>query len=93
MIRTTRPDTNDSGIAAGARELDSRINDGIRVQLLWHPHDDHLSVRVNDAKSAEAFELTVGHGQRPLDVFHHPYAYAPQDARATACCGAPHPHG
>jgi hypothetical protein len=74
MIRTTCPDPH---IAAAARELDSRITDGIHVQLLWHPHDGHVSVAVNDSKTTDAFELTVLHGQRPLDVFHHPYAYVP----------------
>jgi hypothetical protein len=76
MILATCPDRYDSPAAAAPRELDSRINDGIRVQLLWHPHDGHLSVAVNDAKTANVFELEVRPGQRPLDVFHHPYAYA-----------------
>jgi hypothetical protein len=47
----------------------------MHVQLLWHPHDGHLSVAVNDSKTGEIFELDV----RPdaaLHVFRHPYAYA-----------------
>jgi hypothetical protein len=83
MIRTTFPDPH---IAATPRELDSRITDGIHVQLLWHPHDGHVSVAVNDTKTTDAFELIVLHGQRPLDVFHHPYAYArvPRDREPAA---------
>jgi hypothetical protein len=75
MIRTS-PDPDDARITTGPRELDSRMTDGIHVQLLWHPHDGHLSVAVSDSKTAETFELEVRHGDRALDVFHHPYAYA-----------------
>jgi hypothetical protein len=63
-------------IAPEPRELDSRTSDGLRVELLWHPVDGHVTVAVNDTKTGESFELEVGHGQRALDVFHHPYAYA-----------------
>jgi hypothetical protein len=58
------------------RELDSRTNDGIHVRLLWHPTDGHLSVTVDDTKGGATFELAVHDGDRALDVFHHPYAYA-----------------
>jgi len=60
------------------RELASRTSDGIHVQLLWHwhPGGGHLSVAVNDTKCGETFELEIHHGDRALDVFHHPYAYA-----------------
>jgi hypothetical protein len=58
------------------RELDSRTGDGIHVRLLWHPSDGHVSVAVHDGKTGQAFELTVGEGDSPRDVYHHPYAYA-----------------
>jgi hypothetical protein len=58
------------------RELDSRTSDGIDVRLLWHPVDGQVSVVVNDTKTGEGFELAIARGQRALDVFHHPYAYA-----------------
>ena len=61
-----------------ARELDSRSSDGIHVRLIWHPADGHVSVAVSDTKTGERFELPVADGDRPLDVFHHPYAYAAQ---------------
>jgi hypothetical protein len=76
MIRTERPDPEDSRIATAARVLDSRESDGLHIQLLWHPHDGRVSVAVNDSKTGEKFELEVRRGQRALDVFHHPYAYA-----------------
>jgi hypothetical protein len=56
--------------------LDSRTRDGIYVQLLWHPLGSHVSVAVADTKTGAAFELELGHGQRALDVYHHPYADA-----------------
>jgi hypothetical protein len=63
------------------RELDHRVSDGIDVRLLWRPHDDRALVAVSDARTGEAFTLEVGPDQRALDVFHHPFAYAP-DGRA-----------
>jgi hypothetical protein len=63
-------------VPARPRELESRVNDGIHVRLLWHPADGRVSVAVHDAKTGEAFELPVGEGERALDVYHHPYAYA-----------------
>ena len=62
--------------ATTARELAHRTNDGIEVRLLWHPDDQRVSVRVLDAKAGDGFELEVGPGERALDVFHHPFAYA-----------------
>lgn len=61
-----------------ARELDRRTSDGLEVRLLWQPLDNGVSVAVSDAKTGEAFEVEVRPGQRALDVFHHPYAYATQ---------------
>jgi len=58
------------------RELDGRITDGIHVGVLWNPNDDRISVAVNDTKTEDAFELPVRDGDRVLDVFRHPYAYA-----------------
>lgn len=65
------------------RELDHRISDGIDVRLLWRPHDDRALVAVSDARTGEAFTIEVAPHQRVLDVFHHPFAYAP-DAPLTA---------
>jgi hypothetical protein len=59
------------------RELDHRFSDGIDVTLFWRPEDDRAIVAVSDAKTGESFTLEVAEHQRALDVFHHPYAYAP----------------
>jgi hypothetical protein len=43
---------------------------------LWCEHDDRLWVTVLDTKTGDAFRVEVHAGERPRDVFHHPYAYA-----------------
>jgi hypothetical protein len=58
------------------RELDSRTTDGIEVRLLWNEHDGRVLVAVADAKTGDSFSIEVREGERPMDVFHHPYAYA-----------------
>jgi hypothetical protein len=70
------PDHLASNAMPGARELDSRISDGIHVRLLWHPSDGRVSVAVHDQKTGEAFEVSVRDGERVREIFHHPYAYA-----------------
>jgi hypothetical protein len=56
-------------------ELAHRRNDGLDIRLLWGPADDRLLVSLSDARTGEGFEVVVAPGERPLDVFHHPYAY------------------
>ena len=58
------------------RELAYRASDGIEVSLLWRPADDRLTVVVSDARTDDSFELVVAPGERALDVFEHPFAYA-----------------
>ena len=57
-------------------ELAHRRNDGIDVTMFWDSRTDQVSVAVNDAKGGEAFEIHVLPGERAMDVFHHPFAYA-----------------
>ena len=65
------------------RELDRRTGDGLEVRLLWSQNDGRVTVAVTDTKTGEAFELPIREGERALEVFHHPYAYAawPQHRR------------
>jgi hypothetical protein len=58
------------------RELDHRTSDRIDVWLLWREHDNAVLVSVADDKTGDRFTIEVREGERPLDVFHHPYAYA-----------------
>ena len=58
-----------------ARELASRENDGLRVVLQWHPHPGEVTVSVADSRTGDQFEFAVD-GERALDAFHHPFAYA-----------------
>ena len=63
-------------VLTSVRELDTRVTDGIQVRLLWCQHDGTLCVAVLDTRAGDAFCIEVQDGERPLDVFHHPYAYA-----------------
>jgi hypothetical protein len=58
------------------RELDHRTHDRIDVWLLWRERDDRLIVAVADERTGERFRIELRDGERALDVFHHPYAYA-----------------
>ena len=58
------------------RELDHRRSDRIDVWLRWRRRDDLLFVEVVDGRTGDRFVVEVLDGDRPLDVFHHPYAYA-----------------
>jgi hypothetical protein len=58
------------------RELAHRRNDGLDVRLLWDPATDSVRVSLHDARTGSGFDVPVGPGQRALDVFHHPFAYA-----------------
>ena len=57
-------------------ELDHRTNDRIDVWLLWRESDNQVMVSVADEKTGDAFTITLREGEKPMDVFHHPYAYA-----------------
>jgi hypothetical protein len=61
------------------RELDSRLVDGLHVRLWWDPEVNLVWVSVLDTRSGDAFTIEVKAGQEPLDVFRHPFAYAPRE--------------
>ena len=65
------------------RELDSRMNDGLQIRLLWSADDRAVWVAVLDTNTGEAFRVRVRDGERPLDVFHHPFAYAARHGEHT----------
>lgn len=58
-----------------SRELAYRVNDGIHVQLRWHPADDSLSISVDDERTGERLELPVP-SHAAMFAFNHPYAFA-----------------
>ena len=65
------------------RELAVRTGDGIEVRLLWCGRRGRLAVEVADAKRGHLFVVDVRDGERAMDVFHHPYAYAAWHGVAT----------
>jgi hypothetical protein len=79
-------------ISTSMCELHCRVSDRIEVRLMWCREDDRLWVAVNDDRKGESFQLRVADGERAMDVFHHPYAYAahhgviPQSPAATIEC-------
>jgi len=60
---------------AAVRELAFRESDGVSVCLLWHPHEDAVTVAVEDSRTDDRFELAVER-RRALEAFYHPFAYA-----------------
>jgi hypothetical protein len=58
-----------------ARQLAARLNDGLYVQLLWHPVDDSVSVAVDDRRTGEHFHQPVPR-DRALFAFNHPFVFA-----------------
>ena len=74
------------------RELTSRTANGVHVRLLWAEPEGRCSVAVTDITTAEAFQIEVRAGERALDVFHHPYAYAAwHGVRLANCPGSSDP--
>jgi hypothetical protein len=60
------------------RELDHRSGDGFDVTLLWSSQTGKIFVAVEDARTNEAFHITVD-PQDALEAFRHPYAYSRRD--------------
>ncbi len=58
------------------RELHSRRSGGALIRLMWCVSDSRVFVTVNDHQTGEAFSVQVPQGERPMQVFEHPYAYA-----------------
>jgi hypothetical protein len=67
---------SDSKHLSSTRELAHRVSNGVEVALLWHPTTERVSVTVLDTHTGLSFELVLEAGDRALDVFEHPYAYA-----------------
>jgi len=57
-------------------ELAHRISNGLDVSLLWSRRTGRLVVTVNDLHTDESFSLDAP-SHRALDVYTHPFAYAP----------------
>ncbi len=57
-------------------ELAYRESAGISVSLRWNRGTGDVSVFVEDSSLGEGFVVPAA-PERALQVFHHPYAYAP----------------
>jgi hypothetical protein len=58
------------------RELAHREHDGLEITLVWNAVSNEVSVDVLDLRNEVFFSVVVA-GERALDAFNHPYAYAP----------------
>lgn len=56
------------------RELDQRINGGLRITLYWHPHDNGTSIEIYEAATDETIAFPVP-ADRALEAFNHPFAH------------------
>jgi hypothetical protein len=66
-------------IATQRRELDHRSTDGIEVSLFWSTLGNRVTIELVDTRIDECLEFEVA-GEKALDAFRHPYAYAPAQA-------------
>jgi hypothetical protein len=57
-------------------ELAARESNGVSVRLFWSRSTNLVTVTVSDATNGDYFELVLDEDERPMDVFHHPYAHA-----------------
>jgi hypothetical protein len=73
-----------------ATELDSRVSDGLHIRLLWNQAEGRVWVTVLDTRQNSSFCLEVTPDESPVDVFHHPFAYATHQ-RIAAGQGGPAP--
>ena len=62
-----------------AKELATRQADGVVVSLQWRRADDRLTVVVDDTRTGERFRVPAQR-ENALEVFYHPFAYAPKAA-------------
>jgi hypothetical protein len=63
--------------AMTTRELNHRTIDGLDIRMLWDPGSNLVTIAVDDSRTGQSFEIEVGPGERPMDVFTHPFAYSP----------------
>ncbi len=60
-----------------AKELAKRETDGVVVSLQWRRADDKVTVVVDDTRTGERFSIPAWR-ENALEVFYHPFAYAPK---------------
>ena len=60
------------------KELASRDAGCTHVVLLWSRRSGRAAVVVEDDATGEVVEIDVRERENPLDLFHHPFVYAPK---------------
>jgi hypothetical protein len=69
--------------ARQAEELAYGKSDGISVSLRWIRETGDISVLVEDGELGESF-VVPAQPEQALQVFRHPYAYAPKNGLSRA---------
>ena len=62
---------------ANPKELASRDAGCTHVLLLWSRRTGRAAVVIEDDVTGDVVEMDVRERENPLDVFDHPFAYAP----------------
>jgi hypothetical protein len=63
-------------VLSSIQELAGRRCDGLHVRLVWSAMERRAWVSVIDVKRGQTVGVPIGDNESPLDVFHHPFAYA-----------------
>lgn len=63
-------------VLTSIQELATRTVAGLHVQLLWSAVERRAWVSVIDVTRDQTVNVPISSSQSPLDVFHHPFAYA-----------------
>ncbi len=66
------------------KELVSRHSGTTEVALLWSKRTHRAAVAVLDEATGDYFELPIGASDDPLELYHHPFAYAASRGLPTA---------
>ena len=63
---------------ANPKELASRDAGCTHVLVLWSRRTGRAAVVIEDDATGDVGEMDVGERENPLDVFDHPFVYAPE---------------
>ena len=74
---------------ANPKELTRRDAGGSHVVLLWSRRRHRAAVVVDDDATGELVELDIRERDNPLELYRHPYAYAPARGHPGMRPGAP----
>ena len=63
-------------VLSSIQEPAAGTGDGLDVGLRWSAMERRTRVSVIDAERGRTVSVPIADSERPLDVFHYPFAYA-----------------